>query len=298
MATTYLDLVKAVQATLHSQTADQEEQCALVTAVNSSVLQLTVDDASQISRGLIEIDDELVWVKTVDTTANVLTVSAFGRGYRETTAASHAQNALVINSPRYPRQAIRNAINETLQALYPDVYAVKKSETNTAVATTVTYGLPADVGWIVSVSWQSVGPSQRWVPVRRWSFDAVADTTAFSGGKSIDIHDIMVPGRTIKVVYAAEPTSPVNDSDTLVSLGFMESHRDLVILGAAAKLLMYADAARLQTGSVESADRSQFVPSGAGMAAGRGLYQLFQMRKAEETAALQRLYPPAVHLTR
>lgn len=299
-ATTYLDLIHEVQGLLHSQTADEEEQTVLTQAVTDTTsTTLTVDDASQISVGLIEIDDELMWVKSVDTSANTVTLlPGAGRGYRETTATTHAVNALVINSPRYPRQVIRNAIFECIQQSYPDLFAVKMSETDTSVSTTLTYGLPADVGWIIDVRWQSVGPTKRWVPVRRWAYDSNADATAFANGKSIDIYDPMTPGRTIKVVYAAEPTTFANDTDTLVGAGFQESHRDVIVLGAAARLLMYQESARLQNSAVESSDRAQFVQGGAAMNAGRSIYQMYLTRKADETAALQRLYRPAVHLTR
>lgn len=299
MATTYADLIDAVSALLHSQTADLEQQTWLTQPVTATTqTTLTVDDATQVSRGLIEVDDELMWVKSVDTTANTVTIAPPGRGYRESTAATHAVNALVVNNPRYPRAAIRNAIQEVIPALYPDLYGVKTYEGLSSVSVRTTYQLPADTAHILRVQWATVGPSGRWAPVRRWSFDPAADPTAYSTGKSIDILEPMTPGRTIKIVYAAEPLQFTSDTQTLQQINLDEDHRDILILGAASRLLMYQDAARLQTTNVEQTTRDNVVPPNAGAQAGRGLYAIYKQRVQEESQMLHQSYPTLTHLTR
>lgn len=296
--TTYRNLQDAVLNTLHSQTLDQEERCALTADITSGATSFVVDDVTQVSRGLIEIDSELLWVKSVDRTNNTVTISPFGRGYGETTATSHTANTMVVNNPRFPRQAIKNALQDCLNGIYPEVYQVKKSETNTSVATTVTYAAPADCDMILRIEWQSIGPSQMWVPAKRWTLDPTADTTAFSTGKSVDIRDRMVPGRTVKITYIAAPGALSADGDTLASTGLSEGARDVLVFGACARLLQSIEVARLQSLAVEQTERAAITQPGAATAASRAFWQLYQVRLEDERTRLQRLYPTFTHNTR
>lgn len=296
--TTFKDLQNVVLNTLHGQTADQEERCALTTDITAGATSFVVDDVTQVSRGLIEIDSELMWVKSIDSPSNTVNISPFGRGYGETTAVSHTANTMVMNNPRFPRQYVKDAITECLSEVYPDLFQVKKDESNRSVSTTITYGLPADCDIILSISWQSVGPTKRWVPVRRYAYDANADTTAFPNGKAVDIYDPMTPGRTIKVSYIAAPASLVNDSDTLASTGLGEGVKDVLVYGACARLLRSLEASRLQTATIEQGDRASVVPPGSATAASNAYWVLHQQRLQDERDRLQRLYQPSVHLTR
>jgi hypothetical protein len=295
--TTYGDLQDAVLLAIHSGTVDQEQRCALSAAIDTDDLTFTVDDATQVSRGLIEIDSELLWVKNIDQSSNTVTISPFGRGYGESTAASHSEDAMVVNNPRYPRVNVKNAIQETLNALYPELYQVTTTDL-TAVATQVTYGLPADVGWIVKVQASTVGPTGLWAPLKRWKFDPTADTTDYANGKSLDVWDPVTPGQSIKVTYAKPLGALSADADTLTSTGLGEDSRDLLVFGAAARLLQSMEAARLVSTTIEQAERAKLSQPGAATQASRAYWQLFQLRLAEQVAQLQRLHPASTHFTR
>lgn len=297
MATTFKDLQNAVISIIHSGTVDQEMRCALAGDIDAAQLTFTVDDVSQLSRGLIEVDSELMWVKTTDPASNTVTLSPFGRGYGDTTATTHNVGAMVVNTPRFPRQSVKNAIQDTLNSVYPDLFQVKTYEGDTSVSTQLTYSVPADVGWVIRVEWDTIGPSGMWRPVRRWKLDPSADATAYPTGKTLDIYQGMVPGRTIKVTYAASPGELTNDTDTLVSTGLTEDCRDVLIYGAAARCLQAMEAARLNPGAVEQQHRAELTPPGAATNAARAYFQLYQMRLEDQRDHLQRLYPTVSHLT-
>lgn len=74
------------------------------------------------------------------------------RGLYGTGAATHAQGAVVRNAPRFPRASIKRALNDTLLAVYPDLFAVKTT-TITAERAVMTYSLPSDVEEVLDVFW-------------------------------------------------------------------------------------------------------------------------------------------------
>ncbi len=118
-------------------------------------------DAQCIGKGVIEIDDELIWIDTFDKANNNLTVApGFGRGFQGTTAAPHAQYAQVTLAPTFPRVSIKKAINDTINSYYPKLWAVSYT-TFTFNASQTTYALPDDAEQILFMSWQTTGSSQR-----------------------------------------------------------------------------------------------------------------------------------------
>lgn len=299
MSATYKQLVDETLNTLHGVVGDPEQLTSLTQSITSGDTSFTVDDATQISRGLIEIGDELLWVKSVDRSTDTVSLGgSWARGYRSTTAASASSGDMIVAKPLFPRSAVKAAIQEVLQGVTPSIYAVATDETQTSVATQITYPVNADANFILKIEWQAVGPTGVWVPVRRWNFDPTADTTAFSTGKSVDIFDAMTPGRTIKVTYAKDPTALSADSDTLATAGLSEGMRDVLMYGACARLLAGPAAARLQTAAVEQSDRDSLVAGSDPINTAKFYMQMYLSRLADEQAALQKLYPIRVHVTR
>jgi len=90
MATTFLDIINDVQLDLSGFTYRQDRVTYLTQAATSGDLILYVASTENIGKGIIEIEDEMVWVDSYDRQANTITVAPFGRGYNSTTAATHA----------------------------------------------------------------------------------------------------------------------------------------------------------------------------------------------------------------
>ena len=53
-------------------------------------------------------------------------IPGFGRGYGGTTPAPHAENSQVTLTPTFPRVNVKKAINDTVNAMYPLIFAVKQ----------------------------------------------------------------------------------------------------------------------------------------------------------------------------
>lgn len=298
MSTTFEQLIDETLSELHGYTSDLEQVTFLTAPIGPTDTTISVDDAEQISRGLIEIDDELIWVTKVDTNANVVTIAPFGRGYRGTTAASHTANTMITDNPRYPRASIKQKINDTINEIYPEVFAVKTDETNTAIPVVVTYPAPADCDVILQLRCRTIGPSREWMPIKRYNLDTSADTTAFPTGKSVDIADPMYPGQPIRIVYIAAPSQFVDLDDTLATVGLDDNVKEVLLYGACYKLITGLEVARMQTTTVQQSTRDQLVPSGSATKGSQFYYSLFQNRLENERDRLLKIHRSNIHFTR
>jgi hypothetical protein len=298
---TFSDMVDEVKSNLAGYTLRQDRITYLANAagLTTSATSVQVGSSSNLAKGVIEIDDELMLVDTYDKTSNTMTVMpGFGRGYQHSTAATHNQYAPVILSPIYPRTSIKQAINDTINSVFPKLWkpAVTTFTFNGAVST---YALPADCQDVIQVSWQSIGPSKEWIPVKRWQQDQMANTTAFPTGTSISIYDAVIPGRTVQVYYRGFPSNLVNNSDEFATTtGLETTTRDVIVLGAAYKMLSYVDAGRINLTSAESDLADTKIPSTASATASKYIFALYQQRLNEENARLIGKYPTRPHYTR
>jgi hypothetical protein len=300
-------MMDEVLINLSGYTFQQDRATHLTSAVttttssSASPLVLSLGSTDSIGKGVVEIDEELLWVDSYDRVGNTATVSPYGRGYLGTTAATHTLDSKVTISPTFPRSAIKRALNDTVRSLGASIFAVK-STTFTFNAAQNTYAFNnLNIKNILTVSWQDIGPSQEWVPIRRWDFDSIADATAFgSGAQTLTIgNDSPMPGRVVKVIYATDPeVFTTNAQDYATQTGLPESTRDVVILGAAYRLLSFLDPARASQVSPQADETDSKRPYGASQTATKQLYALYTQRLQEETKAQQQNYPPRVHFSR
>ena len=276
----------------------QDQSTHLTQSATDSDTTLTVANTNSVSRGLVEIGDELIWVDDVDNIALTLSVPPYGRGFRGSTAAAHSSGTRVISAPLFPRSLVKQAINESIAGVFPDLWAVSTT-TIAYTAAKTTYPLPAGVKDILSVTWSTTGPTKEWLPVRRWRLDRNANTTSFANGTSLSVYDAILPGRTLQVVYTTAPTQMTNGSDVFSTVtGLPDSTQDVIRLGAAYRMVPFFDSAHLSGMSAEADVAAQQLRGNQSTQLGRYFTQMYQMRLAEEAQSLQRIYPTRSHYTR
>jgi hypothetical protein len=275
----------------------QDQATYLTAGITASDTTLPVADTTSISRGVLEIDDELIWVDSVSSSGLTVSVPPYGRGYRSTTAATHASGTRVVSAPLFPRKLVKDAINDSIRSVEPMVMGVGTT-TFTFNPAVTTYALPTGAAGVLAVSWQTTGPSREWMPVRRWRTDGQANTTAFASGSTISIYDAIVPGRTVQVVYQTSPQPLVNDSDEFTTVtGLPASMEDVIRLGAAYRLVPFLDSPHLSGLTAEADLSSNMRPVGAAATLGKTLLQLYRIRLEEETGKQQSIYPVRSHYT-
>jgi hypothetical protein len=307
MTTTLSNLIDEVLINLAGYTYQQERSTYLRTAVTSTVSTsnsptvLSLGSSENLGKGIIEIGEELMWVDTFDRVSNTATISPYGRGYLGTTASTAAADSKVTISPVFPRNSVKKAINDTIRSTGSSMFAVK-SMTFTYEAPVTTYNIYDGyvISNVLSIMWQSVGPSEEWIPVRKWSWDSKADSTAFAANaQTITIGDYITPGRKVKVIYATDAEAfTSNSQDFATQTGLPESCKDVIILGAAYRLLTYLDPARAAQISPQADETDSKRPFGASNTATKQLYALYTQRLKEETSRQQNQYPIRVHYSR
>jgi len=299
---TFNDIINEVRSNLQGYTLRQDRLTYLANTggITASGTSIKVGSANNLAKGIIEIDDELIWVDSFDKATSTMNVipAGFGRGYQGTDAASHAQYAPVILSPTFPRQSIKRAINDTINSFFPDLWGVG-STTFTFNASQTTYTLPNEAQSVIYASWQTTGSSLEWLPVNRWRMDPMANVTTFGTSNTINIYENIQPGRTIQVYYTKEPTVLTDNGDDFATVtGLPASAYDVVILGASYKLLSFIDPGRINLTSAESDLNDSKIPSTAGVGASRYIYALYQQRMKEEALKLQDKFPIRIHYTK
>ena len=309
--TTFADMTNEVLINLAGYTFQQDRSTYLTTAVTTTTSTvaaptiLSLGSTDSVGKGILEIDEELVWVDSFDRVANTATISPYGRGYLGTTAATHSAETKVAISPTFPKYVVKRAINDTIRSIGSSIYAVQNYNFtfNAAVST---YALAnKSIKNILTIAWQSIGPSKEWVPIRRYDFDASAYPEAFGyvtgtdTVQTITLGEAPIAGRTVKVMYATTPNVFTNNSDVYTTTtGLPESTKDVVILGAAYRLLSYLDPARAAQVSPQADETDSKRPFGASQSATKQMYALYTQRLKEEIDAQQNNFPPRIHYSR
>lgn len=295
--TTFDDMVQETLMNLEGFTLRQDRTTFLTAGINSTDLTLALASGENIGKGIIEIDDELIHLDSVDRTDRAALISPFGRGYRGTTAASHDINTKVTFAPSFPKLSVRRALNDTIRAVYPSVFGVGTA-TFTAASAKITYELPAGADTVLSLSAETIGPSGEWVPVRAWRSDLTANATQYTSGKTVSIYSGIVPGRTIQVTFTKEPSLLVNGADDFESVsGLPISVRDVIVYGASYRMVSFIDPGRLNLVAPEADQNDTTRQFGSGTNTARYLLALYQQRLQEESLKQNRKYPVRVHFT-
>ena len=295
---TLAEMVDEVRSSLAGYTLRQDRITYLNSAINTTDLAIQVGSSSNLAKGIIEIDDELIWIDNFSTSNNTLNAApGFGRGWQGTAPAPHSQYAQVTLTPTFPRTVIKQAINDTINSFFPKLWAIN-STTFTFNASQTTYPLPDDCESIIYASWQTTGSSLEWLPINRWRADGMANVAAFNTTNTINIYENIQPGRTVQVYYTSTANTLDANTDNFADVtGLPDSCRDVVTLGASYKLLSYVDSGRINLSSAEADLNDTKIPSSAGVASSRYIFALYNQRLNEESLKLQDKFPIRVHYT-
>ena len=295
--TLFSDLIDETALALTGYTSRQDQATFLTADLSATATTFTVADGTVLTRGIVEIDEELIWVDSFDRTTNTATIPPYGRGFRDTTPVPHTAGTRVTITPSFPRAMIRKDINEAIDAIYPDLFGVYYT-TFSFIAARTTYQLPQEAIDALAVSWQTIGPSLEWLPVRHYRIDRTANPLAWNSGKTISISDGIIPGRTVQVVYTKKPSQLQNDNDDFTMTGLPDSCREVIILGAAYRSAAYIDMGRIPAITAEADAQQQSNPVGSATNMSRYFYQMYQQRLQVEVRRQQEQYPPRTHYSR
>lgn len=289
------ELADEVNGLLTGFNLSQTRSNWLTNSVDADDLTWTVDDTNlSMGEGVVEIDDELVYVRQIDPTSGTLLIAPDGRGYDGTTAASHTAGTRLRVEPTFPKVNIKRAVNVAIGRTYPTIFATETVNLTYTVPTS-TYELPAGTEKILSVTYEVHGSSGDWPSTPFWSFDANADTATYPSGKTITLDRGLTPGLQFRVVVGKAPEVLV-DADALFSAtGLRDTARYAIVLGACAHLMRFIEPVRVIGSSAESDEFDSKKPYLTGTKLANDLEQQFQLELRAEQRRLRQTFPARIH---
>lgn len=294
--TTFGDLINDVFLALQGWGLQQGRSTFINSGagITASATTITVDSTDNLSEGVAEIDDELIYIQSAAGTT--VTVAPDGRGYLGTTAATHADNARITMNPAFPKAVVKQKINDTIQGVYPTLRG-KASTTFTYSGSLATYELPAELDRIIAVTYEATGATGHWPNVYHYRVDMNADTTAYPNGKSITLLGGVEQGATVMVTYLKKPTPLSATADLLTASGLADTARALVVAGTVWRMSSYIAASRLRVDStsIDMMDEQNRVDAGNKVSA--YLRAQYEMELQEEQRRQELNQPPTISFT-
>lgn len=293
-------LVEHTIAEIGSYVKNQESVTIITSAIDNDDLTVAVDDATALSKGIVEIDEELIYVKSSvrDSGTFVVlgtSVNPVGRGWRSTTATSHVSGSVVRNNPLFPRSQVKRAILETIKGMnFPCI----TNETFTFNGSDYSYIMPDSLVDITGISWDVPDSTGVWQIIKGWRLDTnYYDATTNSIKQALVLKESPMPGRTVNVQYTKYPTVITNNQELTVS-GLPASCEDVVRLGAMYRLLSTVDPGKVTATSVSADALDQPVAAGSSTNAAKYIFQLYTVRLSEEIAKQQANFLNTIQYTR
>jgi hypothetical protein len=273
----------------------QESLTVLSQPCTANDLILSVDDPQALSRGTIEMADELIYIKNVSATAGTVQVIPGGRGWRGSTAQAHPAATILRNNPIFPRYQIRRAINDTIKAV--DLRSISSHEF-TFDGTTFAYVLPADANDVLGVTWDAPDSTGVWPILNRYRLDRNY-TVNGEPRLALILLEAPMPGRTVRVQYGRRAAPLVELSDEFSDVtGLPASSEDCIRYGAMYRLVSTIDPGKVVSKAPSAEAIDQNVNPGEATTTARYLYSLFLVRLAEEKRKQQELYMSVINYTR
>ena len=291
---TFSSLVDEVITSLQGFGTNNDQVCTLTSNMDADDLSFTVDDSDNISRGIIEIDDEVLYVSYGEN--GTVYVPAFGRGFKGTAPIPHTAGVAVWVSPTWPRSTVAREVNNTIRSLYPSLFAVGTVDIESS-SSSFQYELPADCERVLAVEWKWNYPNS-WNTVKAWETVHSASTVDFPSGKALLVGDPLPINATIHVTYAKIPSVLPLSTSLFTESGLPASARDVVVLGTASRLIPWQDTSRLPVESVPSDALDLGKPVGTATQVAGSMRTIFQARLDQERRAQLDRYPTRAHRTR
>lgn len=280
-------LVEQTIGEVNGYVKNQESVTIATSVVAAGDVTISVDEATALSKGIVEIDEELLYVKkavAASGTIQILGTSSnpVGRGWRGTTATSHVSGSIVRNNPMFPKTQVKRAILETIKGMN---FPVVANESFTFNGSDYSYVMPDSLIDITGVSWELPDSTGVWALLKRWRLDTnylYNSTTA----QALILNEAPMPGQTVRVQYTKYPTT-ITDGQELTVSGLPASCEDVVRLGAMYRLLSTVDPGKVTATSVSADVLDQPVSAGASTSAAKYIFQLYSVRLQEEISKQQ-----------
>jgi hypothetical protein len=273
-----------------SGTVEERNKTTLALTATGTTVTFQYDLSGIRPGGVIQIDNELMYVWEISAGSKSVTVE---RGWNGTTAAAHAASSIATVDPKFPRAQILEAMNAELDDLASPMnglFQIKILELNYN-GTDLMVNLPTTdkIIDLISVSLRYI--STDYIKVRRCRLIRDLPNDDFNTGYAVRFDEQVRAGRMI-IVYKTPFSNVTSESQNIQNVtGLPTSCEDILILGSQIRLVGPREVKRNFTESQGDTRRSDEVPSGAVSNSITNLLRMRRDRITSEAAKLMRQYP-------
>lgn len=249
---------------------------ALTISLGTNDTSFTVSDTTLLRPNwTVEVDYETLLIRTLPSS----TVATVLRGWKDSTAVSHANSSTVLIHAGFSATEIIDALNAAKDEMYPYIYKPVLDTSLTADGTTYEFTVPSTIRHLAKVEVQ-LSSTQPYLEVRPW-------TVLRAATPKLQFRRAPASG-TIRLHGFGTFDDWTLSADTVDTLFPSNAERALVI-GAASRLLASGEAGRSRQDTGARDDREAANRPGASISLGNQLERRFE--KALARAAL----PPMPH---
>lgn len=290
--TTASTLIDRTVQQLLAGTVEERNKIASSLDASTTTVVCTYPLGSLREHTVFQIGSELMYVWDSNTSTKTLTVE---RGFGGTTAATHANGAIVTVNPKFPRWQVLQALNDELADLSSPMNGLFQMKTvdisyNGSDRQINLTGISTLID-LYDVRWRYT--SDDYPVVRNYRLMRNMPTADFASGLALTL-DEPVMSSTIRIIYKDSYTAFATEASTLSSTGATSELADLLVLGAQIRLLAGREIKRNFIESQGDTRRSDEVPAGAMNASVTNLLRLRRDRIQAEAARLNRQYPTRI----
>jgi hypothetical protein len=289
MSTVGTVIDRTVRQLMSGTVEERNKTVSAITATATSV-SFQYDLGGMRPGGVIQIDNELMYVWEISAGAKSVTVE---RGWNGTTAAAHVASSIATVDPKFPRAQILEAINAELDDLASPMnglFQIKTMEMNYN-GSDIMVNLPTTdkIIDLISVSVRFI--STDYPKIRRVRLIRDLPSDDFNSGCAIRFDEEVRAGRMV-VVYKTPFVNVTTDAQNIQNIaGLPTSCEDILIMGAQIRLVSPREVKRNFTESQGDTRRAEEVPSGSVSNSITNLLRMRRDRITSEAAKLARQYP-------
>lgn len=293
------DLVIAIQRRALSDFREESDNlgAALTDTTTGTISLASGQSLGSIQPGaILQVDYECMLVTGASSTSSISVI----RGWFDSIATTHLNNAIINVNPRFPAVDIIKAINEDIDDLSAPTNGLFQmlELTTTFIPVQQGYDMTGLTNSQVLELWEvrayEYGPAQKFpiIPGSAVKLQRNANTSIFPSGMSFTLDKGGFPGRELRVQYKAPYTTPlVNATDDVYQVtGLHSQAHDIPILGAPNRLMQFRELKRSFTEAQGEPRRAQEVPVGSSLTASKGLMMLRSQRIDAERSRLEKMY--------
>ena len=269
---------------------------------------------------ILEINQELMFSKALNTVTNEITVERAARG---TTATTHDAGDVIKIAPAFPRKNVYEAVSDQIKNLYPTLFAVETIEltASTGYKLLGTHGTDGDsynylVAPLKAISqytdWQS-GSDQTGLKYNGVAIEMIdlpnpftytddtstERTKTYTTGPDV-VHAVQFvgisAGHTVFVTFKKKFIAPTSETTTLSSIGLETEYEPIVMTGVAAQLVAGKDIGKINTSYITEQLEASTYPVGSSNSIGQSLLRYQQLLIQQARSNLRSKYPEPVQL--